>query len=109
MSFIKDIPKHHKAMVDALKPIEGKISEASFKLDAHYEAEEKADHDCNCEYCPYDEASDKDLLSRHEVAELEQLIDQSQKERKDHVLAIKRLESYAAFVGKPLPKEVLIK
>lgn len=109
MSFIDNIPEYHKAMVNDLKPFDSKISDIAFKLDAHYEAEEKAGHDCNCEYCPYGDVSTKDILSNAELAELEKNQVALKTERDDHVLAIKRLESYAAFVKKPLPKEVLIK
>lgn len=109
MSFIDSIPEYHKTMVEALKPVDTKIGEIAFKLDAHYEAEEKADHECDCQYCPYGDVSTKDLLSDDEIAELEEKRISLKGERDDHVLAIKRLESYAAFVKKPLPKEVLIK
>lgn len=109
MSFIDNIPEYHKAMVAELKPFDSKISDIAFKLDAHYGAEEKGSHDCDCEYCPYGEVSTKDILSDAELAELEEQRIALKGERDDHVLAIKRLESYAAFVKKPLPKEVLIK
>lgn len=109
MSFIDNIPEYHKAMVNDLKPFDAKISEVASKLEAHYEAEEKADHDCDCEYCPYGEVSTKDLLTDDEIAELEEKRLLLKGERDDHVLAIKRLESYAAFVKRPLPKKVLIK
>lgn len=109
MSFIDNIPEYHKAMVAELKPFDGKISELAFKLDAHYEAEEKADHECDCQFCPYGDVSTKDLLSDEELAELELQRIELKSEREDHVIAIRRLESYAAFVKKPLPKEVLIK
>lgn len=109
MSFIDNIPEYHKAMVNDLKPFDSKISEIAFKLDAHYEAEEKGSYDCDCEYCPYGEVSTKDILNDAELEELEKKRVTLKTEREDHVLAIKRLESYAAFVKKPLPKEVLIK
>jgi len=109
VSFINDIPKHHAAMVEAMKPLNGKISDIAFKLDAHYEAEEKGSHECDCEYCPYGDVDSKDILDELEINELESQRTKLEKERDEHVLAIKRLENYAVFVKKPLPKEVLIK
>jgi predicted RNase H-like nuclease (RuvC/YqgF family) len=110
MSFIESIPTYHKAMIAALQPTQDKLRDINFKMDAHEEAEQKGSHQCDREYCPYADVDiTKDMLSDEELAELEKNQQPLKGELEEQRKAIKRLESYAKFIGSPLPEEDLLK
>lgn len=109
MSFIENLPMYHASMVASLKPLDDKAQELAFRLDAHYDAEEKGSHECDCKYCPYGDVSSRDLLSDQELKEIQKTINSTKDAHADQIIAIKRLERYAELVNRPLPKEVLIK
>lgn len=108
MSFVDQIPKHHNDLIKKMVSIEGEIMNQHALLDHEEEKEIARSHDCDCEYCPYQDVV-VTALKPSEVAEIEQQIDKLTETRSGIKLTIIRLEGYAKSVGAPMPDDKLLK
>lgn len=109
MSFISNIPLHHKQLMLSYSSVSADLFDVNLAIERQQYGEEYFDHDCDCDYCDIKDTRPAKQMTDEELAQAKKKSKYLSAQATEIRKTIKGLEGYAKLVGEPLPEKDLLK